>query len=239
MDVNKAEALTPLGQRERRPKDKKHDDDEHDGEDDAEEPRAGAAVAMDGLLAEGVSPEFQQALNDLSAQIEPMRAELEAARGLEARLREQAEKHPFLPIPNRREFLRELAHVLSHMEHLSTPPALIVLHIANADAIRASVGKAALDAVLDHACVRLTAALHPTDTLGSLGGNDFGVVLLDGEPGNVADKAESLRAALTDQPLTWQGVTHSLEVKSGFSVLQGGLSPERALEAADRNLLTG
>ena len=72
----------------------------------------------------------QQALEGLASQIDPLRAEVELARVREAHFKEISEQHSFLPLAGRREFLRELTHILSHMAGLNAP-VLIVLHLVN------------------------------------------------------------------------------------------------------------
>ena len=154
MDVNKTHSITPLGPggskqgQGRDPGEEKQD--KGDGEEPAESPWEGTeAFAFDGLLADGLSPEIQKAFEELTRQIEPLRAEVERAGGREIHFKELAETHSFLPLPGRREFFRELTHVLAHMEGLTTP-SLIVLHLVNADDIRRRLGRTATS---HHCCL--------------------------------------------------------------------------------------
>ena len=198
----------------------------------------GEAFAVDGLLADGVTPEVQRALDGLLGQIEPLRAELELARGRVTRLQEEANMHPFLPLPNRREFLRELGLVISHQQPGSVPPALAIVHFSGAEAIRIQAGRAALDGALQHAYSLITVVLGGTDVIGSLGGNDFGIILLAGDPESVTCKRADLTAAIHDQPFVWQGVKYRFNPQIGFAAITGDVMPERVLETADRDLLS-
>jgi len=190
MDVNKTDVVAPIGsggpnKEEKRGTDEEQREKNHDTEAEASgaSPWEGTeAFAVDGLLAGVLTPEVQQAFDSLARQIEPLRAEVERAKGREAHFKELAEKHSFLPVPGRWEFSRELTHVLSNSEHLTPPPSLVVLHLVNADDIRRRFGRRALDAALIHVCAVIDANLHPTDVAGSLGGNDFGLILLVGGP---------------------------------------------------------
>lgn len=240
MDVNKADAVAPAGQSGRKPKNQKNPDkgasdefeDEQHGREDGE------AFAMDGVLAGGVTPEVQALLNNLSAEIEPLRAELQQARGRETHFRELAGRHSFLPIANRHEFMRELTHVLAHIGELSMAPALVALHVGGGDAIRRRAGRAVLDGALAQVCSRLMSAAHATDVIGSLGGNDFAVIVLsNGE--QMAEKAQRLTAAAGEGGFSWQGAKFDLDLKSGYTVMAAGDTAETALENADRNLLDG
>ncbi|MFQ5764586.1 MAG: GGDEF domain-containing protein [Rhodospirillales bacterium] len=246
MDVNKANAVTPAGpggpkqEQKRGADDEKQENEHRTNGDDAVSPWEGTeAFAVDGILAGDLSPEVQKAFEGLARQFEPLRAEVERARGREAHFRELAEKHSFLPLPGRREFFRELAHVINNMEHLSPPPSLVVLHIVNADDVRRRFGRRALDGALIHVSAVIEASLHPTDVAGSFGGNDFGIMLLVANEDLARTKARGLVEAIAEKPLPWQGVTIALEARAGVATLKGATTPEDAMELADRDLVAG
>jgi len=246
MDVNRADAVTPVGtgggpkqERKRDSEDEKHDKNgKTEQPQPAHSPWAGTeAFAVDGMLAAGMTPEIQKIVDGLVRQIEPLRAEVERARGREAHFKELAEKHSFLPVPGRREFLRELAHVLNNMDHLTLPPNLVVLHVANADALRRRDGRQALDGLLNHVCQVLDRMLHPTDVVGSLGGNDFGVILLVGNAESARAKAREMADAIGNAPFAGGGGDFPIEAVAGVATLASALSAEAAMAAADRALV--
>ena len=135
------------------------------------------------------------------------------------------------------EFSRELTHVLSNSEHLTPPPSLVVLHLVNADDIRRRFGRRALDAALIHVCAVIDANLHPTDVAGSLGGNDFGLILLVGNNELAQIKTQSLIDAVKAQPFPWQEETLTLEIVAGVATLENVDTPENAIQAADKELV--
>ena len=241
MDVNKTQAITPLAsggpkkEKSRDPGEEKQDQ----GEKTADSPWQGTeAFAVDGLLADDLPPQIQKAIEDLTLQIEPLRAEVELARGREAHFRELSEKHSFLPVPGRREFFRELTHILSHMQG-PIPPGLIVLHLGNADDIRRKYGRDALDAMLTHVCDVIGKTLQPTDVVGSLGGNDLGVAVLVSDQEQIRQKAQNLIDAIAAQSFSWQGLGVSVGVVAGVATLENLETPETALSAADADLIAG
>lgn len=245
MDVNKANAINPLGQsgpkKEQKPgseEEKQEEGKDADGQEAGESPWARAeAFAVEGLLAGALSPEIQKAFEGLARQLEPLRAELIRAKGREEHFRELAENHSFLPLPGRREFLRELTHVLSHMEDFSPAPSLVLFHIANADEIRRRFGRKALDEALVHVCAVFDQVLQSTDVAGNLGGNDFAVILLVSGPDLARVKIQTLTDALLAQPFNYQGQQVMLEVTSGMATLEKSVTPEAAVNAADRDLV--
>lgn len=244
MDVNKAEAIAPASDAtSRRAGPQRHGGGAADGHERRGDAEPGwdddVAVDVHGLPTEGLSPEAQRLIDALAAQIEPMRLELEQARAREVQLRQQATMHPVLAVPNRREFGRELQHVIDHLDSLSPAAALLVVNIAEGEALRQRYGRAAGGTVMKHAAQLIGAVIHPTDTLGSLGGYDLGVILLNGDGEHVALRTESIRQRLASQPFQWHGTALTLAIHTGATVLQRGQKAADAVAAADRALLAG
>ena len=239
MEVTKPDAITPVGQGGREPPRQRHEDD-HTA-DDEEQPRERRwsdddAVAVAGLAA-AMTPELMEAFQALSSQLEPLRRRLKVAEREARENKELAARHDVLALPNRREFMRELAHVLDHMGDLSTPPSVMVVHVAGTEAVRLRHGRAALDEVLTGAAEALAGALHPTDVLGSLGGADFGVILLIGDARAAAAKAEDLAAAVAAGPLAVGEDRVHLTARVGIAVLDPGMTAAAAVAQADADLV--
>lgn len=245
MDVNKANAVNPLGhsglKKERKPgseEEKQEENKDADGQEAEQSPWAGAeAFAVKGLLAGALSPETQKAFEGLVRQLEPLRDEVARAKGREEHFRVLAENHSFLPVPGRREFLRELTHVISHMEDFYSAPCLILLHITNADEIRRLAGRKALDEALIHVCSVIDQVIDPNDVVGSLGGNDLGVIQLVGGLDIARVKALAIKEAILSKPFACLGQKIKLEVVSGNTALEKSWAPEAAVNAADLDLI--
>jgi len=239
MDVNKTHSISPVGsggskqERKRDPEDEKQENDDETGGS----PWQGTeAFAIGGLLAGNLDPKVSHALERLASQIDRLRAEVELARGREAYFKELLEQHSFLPISGRREFFREITHILSHMEGLKSP-VLSVLHLANGDGIRQQFGRGALDGALVQVSKIIDQNLHPTDVVGNLGGNDFGIVLMAGDLKLARGRVQQMVDATTSQPYLWRSESVTLQIVTGMAVLDGLMTPETALNAADHNLL--
>ncbi len=240
MEVPKTEAVQPVGQGGREPPRQRQDGAEDEAPPDGEALERlwndEDAVAVDGLAA-AMTPELMAAFEELSSQLEPLRYRLTIAEE-EARVNRQlAGQHAFLAVPNRREFLRELTHVLEHMGDLSTPPSVLIVHLVGADAVRLRHGRQALDQVLAGAVETLRSGLHPTDVLGSLGGDDFAAILLIGDADAAATKARELAEAVTAGPFPVDGATVALRARIGVAGLVAGMTAEMALAAADADLM--
>lgn len=245
MDVNKADGIPPVGDAPKRQAGRQDHDQENERPEDEDARHAryrswadDTAVELDGLLGDGLPPEAAQVLNALAAQIEPMRLEAEQAKAAEARYRELATTHPILNVPNRREFERELQHVIDHLDSMNPAAALLVVDVTSAGTLRGELGREAADQAMAHVVETISQVIHPTDTLGSLCGYDLGVILLNGDPENVALRTESIHQKMQTQLFMWQGTTHRLHVRSGAAILSAGQSTADAIQAADRVLRT-
>ncbi|MBC8337937.1 MAG: GGDEF domain-containing protein [Rhodospirillales bacterium] len=243
MDVNRTHATAPVGSGGSKQEHKRDSEDENketgpetDGASGSSPRQDTEAFAIDGLLAGDLDPKVSQAFESLAAQIEPLRREVELSRGREAHLRELSEKHSFLPLSGRREFLRELTHILSHLEGLN-PPVLIVMHLVNGDDIRQRLGRSALDGALIYVASVIESSLHPTDVAGNLGGNDFGLVLLAGGREHAENRVEQLSKSISARPYLWKSEGVTLRVVAGIAVLDGNASAKAAMNAADGDLL--
>jgi len=241
MDVNQAYGSSPVGEEPKRsPKDREKPEKKEDGGGGSDSQsgswRNEDAVDVAGVLATEASPEIYEALKALTSQLEPLRAELDRAREREKQLTEMTQNHPFLPVHNRREFLRELTHVLGHMEHLSTPPALILVHASNADAVRLRAGRDTLDAFLERFASTLDSVIHPTDMIGALGGNDFGIVVLTGSREAADAVIAAMTAALDGNSLKTPHGSFPLVAKFGYVVLEDGMTAESTVAAVDADL---
>lgn len=234
MDVNRAQASQPLGGDGGRKQQRRPGEPEHESElgEAGHERTAEPAVELDGI-AGGMTPEALAAFEKLAAELEPMRRRLAAADARIEELRAVAGRHAFLDLPNRREFLRELGYVIGRVGDMAPPPALALVHLRHAEDFRLRKGRAALDDLLVRAQQALQAAIGPSDALGSIGGCDFGVILLLTAGEEAASKAETVRTALAK--VLPEGVEACIAVQA----LRVGTTPEMAIEAADKVLRDG
>jgi diguanylate cyclase (GGDEF)-like protein len=237
MDVNRAQGISPTannnskGGRDYPSKEKT----EEGGPEDVDDVLVDA-FEIDGLMAE-ITPSAQRVLDNLAAEIEPLRRQLVMAKEREQNLREDLARHAFLPIPGRREFLRELNHVLNHLNDLSMMPCVALVHIANADEVRRARGRDALDRLLVHASNIMSNALQPTDVLGNLGGSDFALILLGADLNMARPRMAEILGKLRAVPLHDSGGSIMIDANVGITVLSPGSSAEASINAADQDII--
>ena len=236
MDVNRAQGIAPVSNHTggNAGQDHPHKDQPDEFEDKGN--GEAGAFEIDGLAAE-ITPAAQRVLDSLAAEIEPLRRQLDMARERERNLREDLARHDFLPVPGRREFVRELNHVLNHLGDLEVIPSLAVLHVVNADDVRRTHGRAALDRYLTHIADAVSRILQPTDVLGNLGGNDFAVILLGAGAQLARERVAGIVNTLGKSSFNEQGTVVEPDIVSGVAELSVGASAEAVIRAGDSNLL--
>jgi len=241
MDVNKTTSIRPMGDDgSRKPPRKKLFSSDNEPSDEMEDESAGLphqkdsqAFAIGGLLSEKMPEPMQLAFDSMVSELEQMRHKLECALRAEARFLEATHQHSFLPIVNRREFYRELSHILLNSDESVPPPGLFLLHLNNGGKIRRELGRGALDQALEKTCSVIADSLDQNDLVGSLGGNDFAVLLLSPTPEVLEERLEQLQQALQQEPFLWHHRKYNLDVSLGGGVLQSGQSAENAVAFAD------
>ena len=188
-----------------------------------------AAFKVDGLLLSGLSDEVQNV-------IETLRAELEQAKGREGYYRNLTESHAFLELHSRRFFLKKLSDIISRTEHFSSPPILLILSCQNGDRIRLKHGRLGLETVLKQFVKNIKNTIDQTDIFGSLGGHDFGLILLDCGPHKVSDYVEMMEQKIQSQVFYFESQKIKLDVRIGFKVLSTDDNCEKALNTIDASL---
>ena len=236
MDVNQAAPVQPVGPGGGHgggagpgggKKDENQDQQAKHGHD-------GPAINISGLLGmKGLTPEAQHVLERVAAEIEPLRHQLEQALTDLAEARDNEYRDAVIPALNRRGFLVKLDQLIHRLGQTESRPALILVHLANGDDLRRTHGLDAVDEARRLTSEVLSADGHQALLEGSLGGNDFALVVLEDGIEGARRKAGELENALRATH-TAQGIF--LEARTGLVLLEPGMTPDAALAAADRDL---
>lgn len=181
------------------------------------------------------TPRVRDAIIALMAEVESMRQELEQARQRIHELEQIADIDPLVPVRNRRAFVRELDRTISFAERYGGTASLIYMDVDGLKGINDRHGHAAGDEVIRHVATILTENVRRSDMVGRLGGDEFGILLVQAEGKAAALKAEQLAAAIAARPLVFHGQAIPVSVSHGCHTLVGG-DPSRALDAADRDM---
>jgi diguanylate cyclase (GGDEF)-like protein len=197
-------------------------------------PRAADAASVLGIPQAELTPKVQEAINQLMAEVDRVRQELDDSRARIEYLEQLADQDSLAPVANRRAFVRELSRNLSFAERYGTPSSVIYLDLNGLKQLNDSKGHAAGDAAILKVAKILANNIRESDVVGRLGGDEFAVMLSHADEDSARGKAEFLARTIADDPLEWEGETIALEVAFGVHTIRGGGDAGAALDAADK-----
>jgi diguanylate cyclase (GGDEF)-like protein len=192
------------------------------------------AVSLAGVPESEMTPRVRQALMSLLGEVDRLRRELDDSRNRIAFLERLADEDSLMPIANRRAFVRELSRMMAFAQRYGTPASVIYFDLDGLKAVNDEQGHAAGDAALQHIAQILVDSVRNTDVVGRLGGDEFGVLLVQTDEETAARKADSLAETIRARPLLWQGKEIALSAAYGVHSFDGSENAAEALDAADR-----
>ncbi|EKV26475.1 GGDEF domain protein [Caenispirillum salinarum AK4] len=196
-------------------------------------------TSLHGIPTAELTPSVRHALEDLMGDVDRFRWALEQAEGRQAYLEGLADRDALLPVLNRRAFDRELNLVLQAAgtdRDAGTPPVLGLFYLANFEALHAEQGIAAAEAALRHMADVLVSGVGRADVVGATGGAGVGVVLTMLDPITAGSRVAALRDAVTAYPPRHEDGDLVLDVRAASVILEPGMTPESAVEAADARM---
>src|SRR3954470_21636189 len=172
---------------------------------------APAAAAVDAVLPASIlgipeaefTPKVRDAIMGLMTEVDSLRRELTDTRKRLDEVEKAADRDALLPLLNRRAFVRELTRYIAFTGRYNTPASLIYFDLNHMKQINDTHGHAAGDAVLAHFSDVLMAHVRDSDSVGRLGGDEFGVLLSHANQDLALKKADILAEALRGQPARW------------------------------------
>jgi diguanylate cyclase (GGDEF)-like protein len=191
-------------------------------------------LARAGITESDLTPSLRQIVRALLGDVEQLRHELNEARMRIGYLERLADEDPLMPIANRRAFLRELARMMSFAQRYGTSASVVYFDINDLKRINDQFSHAAGDAALQQVARALVENVRNTDIVGRLGGDEFGVLLLQTDQSIAEQKAAQLANTIAARPLFWYGQGITLSVAYGVYSFRGSENASDALDAADR-----
>lgn len=170
---------------------------------------------------------------DLHAELERLRAEVETLRA-RAEAAEAAADHDVLtPALNRRGFVDVLNRTMAFCQRYGGEAVLLYLDLDGFKGVNDRLGHAAGDAALIHVAELLMANVRESDAVGRLGGDEFGLMLMNATLEAGREKAQRLSAALEDSGFTWNGHPAGLGGSFGVRAWTGQPDAETWMAEAD------
>lgn len=166
-------------------------------------------------------------------EVDALRLELARIQRRLDEMEKAADRDPFLPLFNRRAFMRELTRHISQTDPGTAPSSLIYFDLNYLKKINDTYGHVAGDAVLSHFAEILVLHTGDGDCIGRLGGDEFGMLLSHATRELAVKKAKALAEALANSPLVWSGQTIPVSFSYGVFEVRSGDSAEIAMARAD------
>jgi len=190
-------------------------------------------ISLFGVPEAELTPRVRAALTLLLDEIQTLRAELQKTRKRMDDLETLADRDPLLDILNRRAFACEIERGLSMIDRYSMRASLIFIDLNDLKTINDTKGHGAGDAALAHVARALQSNVRQTDAIGRLGGDEFGVLLIEADNTPAARKAEELARHIAETPVAWKEERFTATISWGSVEIGAGSSARDALAAAD------
>ncbi len=190
-------------------------------------------ISLLGVPESELTPRVRDALMSLLTEMQELRAELAQAQERMSDLEKLADRDPLLDIYNRRAFARELERALGMMDRYAMQASLIFIDLNDLKIINDKMGHSAGDAALAHVANVITANVRQTDAVGRLGGDEFGVLLMQADKAVAQHKGEELATLIAETPVTFKDATFAAHVSWGAVEIGRGHSAAETMERAD------
>lgn len=191
-----------------------------------------------GIPQAEMTPKVRNAIMMLMAEVDNMRQELEIAHRRISELEKLADQDSLIEISNRRAFVREMTRMISYSDRYGINSSLIFLDMNDLKVINDTHGHKAGDQALVHVAKTMISSLRDSDIVGRLGGDEFGIILPKASESNADAKAKQILKSLDDNPLILDGKEVPVRIAYGIYALHSGLSPDQALDHADKKMYT-
>lgn len=189
-----------------------------------------------GIPSTEMTPKVRNAIMTLMAEVENMRHELEIAHRRISELEKLADQDSLIEISNRRAFVREMTRMISYSDRYGINSSLLFLDMNDLKAINDTHGHKAGDMALVHVAKTMVGSLRDSDIIGRLGGDEFGIILPKASEENATAKAKQILDKIEKNPLVFEGKTIPLKIAYGIYSLHSGISPDQALDHADKKM---
>ena len=154
----------------------------------------------------------------------------------EMELRRIAQVDSLTGVSTRRGFVQDVDKAVSRFVRDRTPATILVLDLDHFKQVNDSFGHAAGDAVLRGVGLQLIALVRSSDSIGRLGGEEFGILLPGRRLGDAQAIAERLRLSIEKTVIDHDPPIHLTASFGIASLTETTTSFDKWLDAADQGL---
>jgi len=195
-------------------------------------------TAFLGLTETDLTPAVQGAVKTLLIEIDDLRGEVARLKAKLSEAEELADRDPLTPVLNRRAFVRELGRIRTFAQRYGSPASLVYFDLDGFKTVNDRFGHAAGDAALQAVAQRLAGNIRESDIVGRMGGDEFGVILVQADKATAEAKAAALAKAIEDSPIRFGDWSAPLHVSFGVREITSDLEPETLVAEADAAMFT-
>lgn len=194
----------------------------------------GEVATFLGIPEAELTPRVREGLSQLMAEVERLRQDSEEKDRRINYLERLADEDPLMPILNRRAFVRELSRMMAFTERYGGVSSVLFFDVDGMKNINDTHSHGAGDEALTHVANTLLNNVRGSDVVGRLGGDEFGVLLVQADQPAANGKGASLAEQISSTPFVHEGKSLNVAVSYGAFAFSGAGEPDEILSAADR-----
>jgi diguanylate cyclase (GGDEF)-like protein len=191
-------------------------------------------VSIMGIPEAEITPKVRSAIVSLMEEVDALRQDLDNSQRRITFLERLAEQDTLVPVANRRAFVRELTRVIAFGERYNEPTSLIYLDINDFKTINQEYGFTAGDEALRFVANTLLDQVRESDTIGRMGGDEFGIILWRTGKDGAALKARELAIAVGGETIRHEEHSFILRAAFGTATFRPGSSASQLMAAANQ-----
>ncbi len=194
----------------------------------------GEVATFLGIPEAELTPSVRDGLSQLMAEVDRLRQDSEEKDRRISYLERLADEDPLMPILNRRAFVRELSRMMAFTDRYGGVSSVVFFDVDGMKAINDTHSHGAGDEALTHVANTLLNNVRGSDVVGRLGGDEFGVLLVQADQTAANSKGASLAEQISSTPFAHEGKSLTVAVSYGAYAFSGVGEPDEILSAADR-----
>ena len=190
-------------------------------------------TAFLGLGEADLTPAVQTAIKTLLTEIDGLRGEVAWLKAKLSEAEDLADRDALTPVLNRRAFVRELGRIRTFSQRYGSPASVVYFDLDGFKSVNDRFGHAAGDAALQAVAQRLSGNVRDSDIVGRMGGDEFGVILVQADQATAEAKAEALARTIEASPIRFGDWSAPLHVSYGVRQISPEQEPETIIAEAD------
>lgn len=194
------------------------------------------STAFLGLEETDLTPAVRGAVQTLLNEIDDLRGEVGRLKAKLSEVEGMADRDALAPVLNRRALIRELGRIRTFSQRYGSAASLVYFDLDGFKAVNDRFGHGAGDAALKVVAERLVAQVRDSDIVGRMGGDEFGVILVQADQAVAETKAASMAKNLEREALQFGDWSWPLHVSWGVRQITQDAEPETIVAEADADM---